>query len=85
MDVKKPGIYRIVAMYSNVAQTIQFLLNSNPPKQFSIESYPDWVVWHIQNKADCGEISFPQTGLQLLGSHYKSGNNLAYFDFVPAS
>jgi hypothetical protein len=95
VDIKKTGTYRIVAMYSNAAQTIRFSLNDQPaadcklpvdtPKQFSLESYPDWVVWHIWNKADCGEIRFPQAGLQLLTLHYRKGNNLAYFDFVPAS
>jgi hypothetical protein len=40
------------------------------------------VVWHIWNKAECGEITFPQVGLQLLALPYKKGNNLAYFDFV---
>jgi hypothetical protein len=45
---------------------------------------PDWMVWHTWNKAACGEITFPQAGLQLLTLHYKSGNNFAYFDFVPA-
>jgi len=92
VDVKESGKYKIVAMYSNVAQTIQFSLNKkfaadcklpiDTPGQFSLEAYPDWVVWHIWNKAECGEITFPQVGLQLLTLHYKKGNNLAYFDFV---
>jgi hypothetical protein len=95
IDVKKPGKYKIVAMYSNIAQTIQFSLNNkiaadcrlpvNPSQQFPLQSYPDWIVWHIWNKAECGEIEFPQTGLQLLTLHYKKGNNLAYFDFLPES
>jgi hypothetical protein len=93
VDVKKSGKYKIVAMYSNIAQTIQFSLTNqvaaecrlpvNPSQQFSLQSYPDWIVWHIWNKAECGEIEFPQTGLQLLTLHYKKGNNLAYFDFRP--
>jgi hypothetical protein len=95
VDIKKAGTYRILAMYSNVAQTIRVWLNNQPaadcklpvdtPKQFSLQGYPDWVVWHIWNKADCGEIRFPQAGLQLLTLHYKKGNNLAYFDFVPVN
>jgi hypothetical protein len=40
-------------------------------------------VWHIWNKADCGEIKFPQAGRQLLTLHYGHGSNLAYFDFAP--
>jgi hypothetical protein len=94
VEVKKTGTYRIVAMYSNLGQTIQFSLNNEPaadcklpvdtPKQFPVPNSPDWLVWHIWNKADCGEITFPQAGRQLLTLHYRQGNNLAYFDFVPA-
>jgi hypothetical protein len=93
VDVKRSGTYKIVAMYSNLAQTIQFSLNRQPVadcelpvdafRNFPLKSYPDWIVWHIWNKADCGEINFPQTGRQLLTLHYRKGNNLAYFDFVP--
>ncbi len=93
VDVKKSGTYRIIAMYSNTAQAIQFSLNNkpaadcnlplNPAKKLALQNYPDWIVWHIWNKADCGEIHFPQAGRQLLTLHYKQGNNLAYFDFVP--
>ncbi|MGO9865205.1 MAG: hypothetical protein ACLPLR_16480 [Terriglobales bacterium] len=94
VDVKKAGAYRIVAMYSYTAQTINFLLNNqpavdcklplDPTTQFRMADYPDWAVWHFWNKADCGEIHFPQAGPALLTLHYKRGNNLAYFDFVPA-
>jgi hypothetical protein len=93
VNVQKAGKYRIVAMYSNVAQTIQFSLNHQPAadcklpvdvsKQFDLTKYPDWIVWHIWNKAECGEITFPQAGTQLLTLHYNQGNNLAYFDFLP--
>ncbi len=95
VDVQQAGKYKIVAMYSNAAQTIQFSLNNEPAadcklpvdvsKQFPLENYPEWIVWHIWNKADCGEIHLPRTGLQLLTLHYRKGNNLAYFDFVPES
>jgi len=94
VEVKKAGTYKIAAMYSYTAQTISFSLNGkpaadcklplDPTTQFPMKEYPDWVVWHIWNKAECGEIKFPQAGRQLLTLHYKHGNNLAYFDFVPA-
>jgi hypothetical protein len=94
VDVKRAGTYRIVAMYSYTAQTISFSLNDkpaadcklplDPTTRFSIWEYPEWMVWHIWNKADCGEINFPRAGLQVLTLHYKHGNNLAYFDFAPA-
>ena len=93
LEVKKAGKYKIAVMYSNLAQTIQFSLNNEPaadcnlpvniPKQLPLPNFPDWIVWHTWNKAECGEINFPHTGLQLLTLHYKKGNNLAYFDFVP--
>jgi hypothetical protein len=88
----KPG-HTIVTMYSHIAQTINFSLNNrpaaerklplDPTTQFSMKNYPDWEVWHFWNKADCGEINFPGAGLQLLTLHYRRGNNLAYFDFLP--
>jgi hypothetical protein len=94
VDVKKAGTYKIIAMYSYTAQTIDFSLNEKPAAEcklpldpttrFSMKDYPDWLVWHFWNKAECGEISFPQAGPQLLTLHYKRANNLAYFDFVPA-
>ena len=93
VDVKKAGRYRIVAMYSHTAQTIQFSLNNEPAADCKLpldpwSLYPErhdpaWMVYHTWNKADCGEIVFPKKGLQLLTLHYKQGNNLAYFDFVP--
>jgi hypothetical protein len=92
VEVKRAGRYRIVAMYSHVAQTINFSLNDkdaaecklpiDPSTQMAMQGYPEWMVWHVWNKADCGEIYFPETGRQVLTLHYKQGNNLAYFDFV---
>lgn len=89
VDVKKAGTYRIVALYSNVGQTVQFSLNNKPAADCKLPAYPlwhdpEWKIWHTWNKADCGEITFPQTGLQLLTLHIKTGNNFAYFDFVPS-
>jgi hypothetical protein len=93
VDVKKAGRYKIVAMYSHTAQTIQFSLNNQPAADCKLpldpwSLYPDrhdpeWKIYHTWNKADCGEITFPKKGLQLLTLHYKQGNNLAYFDFIP--
>ncbi len=94
VEVRKAGTYRIAAMYSHTPQTIQFWLNNKPAAdcklpidpagQFPLQTYPDWIVWHIWNKADCGEIHFPQAGRQLLTVRYGHGSNLAYFDFEPA-
>jgi len=88
VEVKKAGTYRIVAMYSNLGQTIQFSLITSPPPTASFRSTPQSsflsrtpglaCLAHL-NKADCGEITFPQAGRQLLTLHYRQGNNLAYF------
>jgi hypothetical protein len=93
VDVKKPGTYKIIVTYSNLAQAIHFDLNGAPAtdctlpvdtwKDFPLQNYPDWIVWHFWNKAQCGQITFPKPGPQLLTLHYKKGNNLAYFDFLP--
>jgi hypothetical protein len=93
VDVKKPGRYKIVAMYSHTANTIQFSLNNQPAAdcklpvdpwtQFPDRHDPDWMMYHSWNRAECGEIEFPKAGSQLLTLHYKTGNNLAYFDFIP--
>jgi hypothetical protein len=93
VNVTRPGRYSILAMYTHTAQTIQFSLNNQPAADCVLPLdpwtlYPDrhdpaWMVFHTWNKADCGKITFPQKGLQLLTLHYKKGNNLAYFDFVP--
>lgn len=94
VDVKEAGTYKTAVLYSHVAQTIQFSLNNKPAADCKLpletgNLYPErhdpaWMVFHTWNKADCGEITFPQAGLQLLTLHYKQGNNLAYFDFVRA-
>lgn len=93
VDVKKAGRYKIVAMYSHLANTIQFSLNNqtaadcklplDPWSLYPDSHVPEWKIWHTWNKAECGEITFPEAGLQLLTLHYKQGNNLAYFDFIP--
>jgi len=92
VEVKKAGRYKIVAMYSNLGQTIQFSLNDKPAadcklpvdtwKGFPVQEHPEWMTVHMWNKAECGEIDLPQAGPQVLTLHYRKGNNLAYFDFV---
>lgn len=93
VDVKKAGTYEIRVLYSHVPNTIDFSLNDQPAATCRLPSetgnlYPErhdpaWMVFHTWNRADCGQITFPKAGLQLLTLHYKKGNNLAYFDFIP--
>jgi hypothetical protein len=95
VDVQKAGTYKIAVLYTHVAQTVQFSLNDKPAADCKLPTetgylYPElhlpaWTIFHKWNKADCGEITFPQTGLQLLTLRYKQGNNLAYFDFIPVA
>ncbi|MGA8035043.1 MAG: hypothetical protein WA823_13295 [Candidatus Acidiferrales bacterium] len=94
VEVKTPGTYKIVAMYSHIPQTLGFSLNGKPAAEchlrvdpstkVDMKGLPDWVVWHVWNKAECGEIKLPEPGLQLLTLHYNHGSNFAYFDFEPA-
>jgi hypothetical protein len=82
VDVKAAGKYKIVALYSKAANTVKFSLNGQPAAECRLPM--DTGDWHIWNKAACGEIEFPAQGTQLLTLHYNTGNNLAYFDFIPA-
>jgi hypothetical protein len=90
--VDRPGTYRISTLYTHVAQAVEFSLNGSfaaecklpvdPSTQIDMTKLPDWAVWHVWNKADCGTIQIPNAGLNLLTLHLKHGNNFAYFDFV---
>jgi hypothetical protein len=81
VDVKKAGAYQIVALYSNQANTVKFSVNDKPAGECKLPmATPDWHIW---NKAACGQITFPEAGIQVLTLHYNTGNNFAYFDFEP--
>ncbi|MDR3738973.1 MAG: GDSL-type esterase/lipase family protein [Terracidiphilus sp.] len=81
VEVKAAGRYRIFALYSKLPNTVTFALNGKPAAECGLSV--DTGDWHIWNRAACGEIDFPEPGRQLLTLHYKTGNNLAYFDFLP--
>jgi hypothetical protein len=82
VNVKKAGTYSINAMYGNAANTLAFSVNNKPAGQCKLPvATPSMHHW---NKAmNCGEVVFPKAGLNLLTLHYNTGNNLAYFEFVP--
>jgi hypothetical protein len=92
VHVKQAGTYKISVLYSHEPGIIRFSLNHRPAAECKLpletgNLYPErhdpaWMVFHTWNKADCGEITFPQAGVQLLTLYYKKGNNLAYFDFA---
>lgn len=72
VEVKKAGTYRIVAMYSHTPQTIHFSLNNtpaadcklplDPAKQFPLQNYPDWIVWHILEQSGLRRNQFSSGG-----------------------
>jgi len=83
VNVKEPGLYTIRVLYANRPLAVNLSLENKPAAvckpNFNTESSHRW------NKVDCGEITFPQAGLQLLTVHYLPGINLAYFEFVRKS
>jgi len=81
VNVKKPGTYRIVALYSHDATTFTFSLNHNQVSECKLPLATEG--FHTWNKAEVGKITFPEAGLQLLTFSYGEGNNFAYFDFIP--
>ncbi len=93
VDVKKAGRYKIVAMYSHTPNTVQFSLNNQPAAdcklpvdpwtQFPDRHDPEWMISCNLEPCRMQRNRIPQAGRQLLTLHYKTGNNLAYFDFVP--
>ena len=81
VDVKKPGKYRILALYGNAANTVRFSINHRPAIECKLPL--DTGSMHKWNKAEIGTITFPEPGMQLLTFYYGKGNNFAYFEFVP--
>jgi hypothetical protein len=69
-------------LYANGANTIRFDLNGKPAGEYKLPL--DTGSPHKWNKALIGTITFPEKGLQLLTLYYNTGNNLAYFQFLPS-
>ncbi len=81
VDVKKAGRYKITALYGNDANTISFAINHQPACECKFPVATGSM--HKWNKAEVGEITFPESGRQLLTFSYNKGNNFAYFEFEP--
>ena len=87
VNVKFPGKYKIFAVYSNKPNTIKFSINNKPAAECKLPI--DTGYYHHWNRAEIGEITFPEKGLQLLTFFYDApetpdkmpGNNFAYFEF----
>jgi hypothetical protein len=79
VNVTRPGVYRIKALYSFQANPITFDLNGQPAVTGQLPvataNYHEWNFGLI------GTIQFPAAGPQLLTFHYGKGNNFAYFEF----
>ena len=83
VNVKAAGTYTIKALYSNKNLVVNFSLDGKPAAACKLPV--DTGSMHHWNKADCGEITFPKAGLQLLTIYEKTGINLASFEFVRKS
>lgn len=89
VNVKKAGKYKIVAVYSNRPNYIRFSINNKPAAVCKLPI--DTGYYHHWNRAEIGEITFAEAGLQLLTFHFdapdmpdgRGGNNFAYFEFFP--
>jgi hypothetical protein len=80
VDVKAAGKYMIVSLYSNEPNAIKFSVNNKPASECKLPLATG--SYHVWNKAEIGEITFENTGIQLLTFHYNKGNNFAYFEFI---
>ena len=81
VDVKKPGRYKIVALYGNDANPFSFSINHELACECKFPTATGSM--HKWNKAEVGFITFPEAGRQLLTLNYNKGNNFAYFEFEP--
>jgi hypothetical protein len=83
VNVRRPGTYKIKALYSYQANTVSFDLNGQPAATCKLPLAT--ASWHHWNFAEIGTITLPEPGLQLLTFHYGWGNNFAYFEFDPVA
>jgi hypothetical protein len=81
VEVKKAGTYRVIALYGNAANSIQFSVDRQPAAECKLPL--DTGSMHKWNKAEIGKIKFTEAGAHLLTFHYNKGNNFAYFEFQP--
>lgn len=80
VDVKVPGKYRVIALYSNQDNASELWLNGVLGAKLVLPEATGY--WHHWNKAVVGEVILPVAGLNLLTLKYNEGANWAYFDFV---
>ena len=83
VNVAKPGIYQIRALYAFQTNQVTFDLNGKAASVCRLpEATPSYHHW---NSAVIGTLTFPEAGPQLLTFHYGKGNNFAWFEFEPST
>ena len=60
VNVKTAGKYKIFAVYSHKPNTIKFSINNKPAGEYKLPV--DTGYYHHWNRAEIGEITFPETG-----------------------
>jgi hypothetical protein len=81
VKVRAAGTYKIVALYGNAANPLQFDVDGVHAAGCKLPVATGSM--HKWNKAEIGQIAFSRAGRHLLTLHYNKGNNLATFEFVP--
>jgi hypothetical protein len=79
IDVKVPGKYKIIAIYSNKDNKSSLWLNNE--KAVDLVLPENTGNYHVWTQATVGEITFLTAGPNLLTLKYNNGANLTYFDF----
>jgi hypothetical protein len=79
IDVKVPGKYKIIALYSNQDNKSSLWLNNE--KASDLRFPENTGNYHVWTQATIGEIAFPHAGANLLTLKYNNGANLTSFDF----
>ena len=80
IDIKAPGKYKIITVYGFQDNKSELWLNNK--KVLNLVMPENTGNWHYWTQATVGEVTFTQTGLNLLTLKYNKGSNLAYLDFV---
>jgi hypothetical protein len=80
VDIKAAGKYKIVTVYGNEDNKSTLWLNNQ--KICDLRLPISTGNWHYWDQATIGEVTFINTGLNLLTLKYNKGSNLAYLDFI---
>jgi hypothetical protein len=79
IDVKVPGKYKIISIYSNQDNKCSLWLNNE--KAVDLVLTENTGNYHVWTQGTIGEITFPKAGINLLTLKYNNGANITYFDF----